>query len=368
MIDWHYPRTALAEQFLDTFELGSSSALTLFAPRRMGKTEFVLQDLIPLATERGYLPVYVSFWEYKADPTLCLQRALRQANKELGWVHRVKTGATSVATLSVGVSGVGSLGVGSNKPRSVDESTLEIISSEFDRLFKGRRRVLLCLDEVQHLATDSAFEPLVYFLRTLIDTRRQVLKVVYTGSSRYGLQRLFNRRKAPLFNSASQIDLPELGSDFVRHILAAFHQATQRKISLQDGIAAFRSLNKVPYELRRVIELLMHGGCIDIKSKAQKHVDEGLEIARYQMLWEELKAIDQAVLIRLVESGRGLYQEESRRFIASWLGIPEEVVPVHVVQNAVNRMRGNLIAPLEYGTWDFEDPQFKQWLTEVIER
>lgn len=42
---WHFPRTELAKQILGMFETGLASSLTFFAPRRMGKTEFLRKDL-----------------------------------------------------------------------------------------------------------------------------------------------------------------------------------------------------------------------------------------------------------------------------------------------------------------------------------
>ena len=42
---WHYPRTALADQYLKTLGIGLSKSLVLFAQRRMGKTEFLRKDL-----------------------------------------------------------------------------------------------------------------------------------------------------------------------------------------------------------------------------------------------------------------------------------------------------------------------------------
>jgi len=42
---WHFPRDAFAASILDTLDSGIVSAITLFAPRRMGKTEFVCTDL-----------------------------------------------------------------------------------------------------------------------------------------------------------------------------------------------------------------------------------------------------------------------------------------------------------------------------------
>jgi len=67
-LNWHFPRHDLTERFLSTFGSGVSNTLTLFAPRRMGKTEFVLYDLIPTAHDHGYLCIYVSFWENPENP------------------------------------------------------------------------------------------------------------------------------------------------------------------------------------------------------------------------------------------------------------------------------------------------------------
>lgn len=52
---WHYPRPELATTYLQVFDLGLMSARALFAKRRMGKSEFLEQDLIPAAREVGYL-------------------------------------------------------------------------------------------------------------------------------------------------------------------------------------------------------------------------------------------------------------------------------------------------------------------------
>ena len=47
---------------MNAFATGITGALALFAPRKMGKTEFVLMDLAPEAEERGYQVAYCSFW------------------------------------------------------------------------------------------------------------------------------------------------------------------------------------------------------------------------------------------------------------------------------------------------------------------
>lgn len=363
MISWHYPRTELAEQFLDTFDLGSATTLTLFAPRRMGKTEFLLNDLIPLALERGYLPVYVSFWKFERDPVACLYDGIEQALLQGGWKARLQRTLARAPDIEAGVDGVGHLRIGQKLP-PVDQDVLERLQKAFDRLFNGKRPVLLCLDEVQHLASRSEFESLVYFLRTLIDTRKKTLKVIFTGSSRDGLQKLFTRRKAPLFNSSSQIDLPELGSPFVAHIGQAFTLATGRVLGCEEAMEAFRLLNKVPFSFRIAVDSLMRSGGTDILTHARGLLSEDGPRSEYEALWESLKPIEQAVLRRLAVNGRGIYQDDSRQHVADELGL-DDPVPVHAIQGAINKMRGDIIAPARHGLWDFEDAGFKRWVTET---
>ena len=50
---WHYPRPELAKKYLEIFAIGLTSARGLFAKRRMGKSEFLEQDLIPAAQAEG---------------------------------------------------------------------------------------------------------------------------------------------------------------------------------------------------------------------------------------------------------------------------------------------------------------------------
>ena len=63
MNDWHFPRTTLAQHYLNLLDIGISSSFAIVAPRRKGKTLFILQDLAPEAQKAGYVPVYASLWQ-----------------------------------------------------------------------------------------------------------------------------------------------------------------------------------------------------------------------------------------------------------------------------------------------------------------
>jgi hypothetical protein len=76
---WHFPRPELADGYLNAFDMKLSSARGVFARRRMGKTEFLQQDLLPAARERGYLVAYTNLWDSRTAPDLALVSALVDA-------------------------------------------------------------------------------------------------------------------------------------------------------------------------------------------------------------------------------------------------------------------------------------------------
>src|SRR5580700_2278070 len=51
--------------YLDTLNAGLVTSATIFAPRRVGKTSFLLKDLTPAAESAGYTVAY-------ADPIGCI--------------------------------------------------------------------------------------------------------------------------------------------------------------------------------------------------------------------------------------------------------------------------------------------------------
>lgn len=362
-VDWHYPRDDLTERVMSAFDTGISDTLTLFAPRRMGKTEFVRYDLIPEAAKRGYVPVYVSFWDNRDDPASALLLAIKTTLAERNWWKRA-TNRLSGAQLSVKGSAMGeveaSVSVTAEKPVAPDSTTLGELRKHFMELVKKNDRILLCLDEAQHLASSSAFENLVFFLRTILDENRETIRVMYTGSSRDGLRKLFSRRKAALFQSSSQIELPTLGSGFIEHMRSCFQQASGRDFSFSEGQKAFSLLNRVPREFRSVIEKMALTGGKDILNEAALAYDDQMEDGSYPAIWKSLKGIDQAVLTWIAYGRASLYQEACKCYLADQLGV--ESVETHTVQNSINRLRGDHLSLVSHGIYEFEDPRFQDWI------
>ena len=64
---------------LGVYNAGLVTTTTIFAPRRAGKTSFLLKDLTPEAEKLGYIVVYVDLWQTKFSPGLAIVRALEEA-------------------------------------------------------------------------------------------------------------------------------------------------------------------------------------------------------------------------------------------------------------------------------------------------
>ena len=68
MSDWNFSRPKLASKLLKVFDVGITSNIALIAPRRKGKTLFLLSDLAPEAHSHGYVPIYASLWQNMDSP------------------------------------------------------------------------------------------------------------------------------------------------------------------------------------------------------------------------------------------------------------------------------------------------------------
>src|SRR5690348_8998022 len=181
---WHYSRPELAARYLKVFEIGLTSARALFAKRRMGKSEFLEQDLLPAARDAGYVTVYLNLWDARSHPAPAFLTALTRALEpsSLGKIARSLKRPIKRVKASAKVIGMaeGSLeaelsGVGTAEPTP---RITEIIRG----FHRPGRRMLMVLDEAQVLA-ESAHSDLAHSLRASLDGRKQNIKVVFAGSS-----------------------------------------------------------------------------------------------------------------------------------------------------------------------------------------
>lgn len=358
---WHYSRTDLSDQSVKTLDIGLIKSVALFAPRRMGKTEFLRKDLMPAAERAGYTTMYVSLWESREDPATVLLDALQQAAEGEGVPPKFRRRFGRPGT---------KIGVGAQA--SWEQGTAEVsnrmrdLRQWMDALAQKKNPTLLLIDEIQVLADEKRHGALVAVLRSALDKHGDQIKAVFTGSSSAGLQRLFQKERAPLFPFSYPIPFPPMGREFVQHLLQAFTHATQRHLDEEQAWQAFQDLDQVPEYFRWMIANMVQLGSTDIATALRGVKAAIQESAEYPNRWAALPAIDQAVLSILVQEKKP-YAKETRELIAERMGVAAKSITVGVVQRSLTRMSAKgVITTTGNRKYAVEDRAFAAWIKQVV--
>lgn len=363
---WHFDRPKLAQAYLQSFELGLSSARGLFARRRMGKTEFLKQDFLPAAEAIGYRVVYVNLWEMRSDPAQALVAAFFQAI-EPSWFAKI-WGKLKQPVKKIKASGkVPGIGEGAVEAELVDDKAVVAgtLLMEAMRVFDGLKiKVILIIDEAQVLAHGHNAD-FSHALRAALDIRKDRIKVLFAGSSEGTLRRMFGRASEPFYNWAALEPFELLGRDFVESMVEKVAQISKYPLAVTDAMHAFLELKSTPEFFRNYLDrYLTHP--FDGAQKALDHVkhqvfnDEG-----FQQQWDDFLPTDRIVLTLIAEGVPDIYGKDAKERMGEELGLGKPI-DNSTVQNALRRMSAKtLVTKVDRGRYQFEDEAFADWVREV---
>lgn len=356
---WHYPRQELAQQVLGMFNSGLSSALVFFAPRRMGKTEFLLKDMKPLAESKDWPVLYFSFLDVGSEPKQAFTLALMQFAVDIGATKWSKL-QQYIKKVSAGVGGV-QAGVELREPDQVSYSLKDVMAA-----LAKHKPMLLLLDEVQALAYYEQNRDFIATLRTALDINKDALKVVFTGSSRQGLRNMFAQSDAPFFHFGQNLNLPELDKDFTDHLAQVFYQTTGRQIDKQALWEAFKALDKIPQLIRSLVERMVLNPELTIDEAKEQLMQEVVDERDYANIWQSRSLLEQLLLRSIANGDKALFSQANRQQLANKMGI--EDLPVSTVQSAIRSLqRQHIIGSLpERGGYYIDDPNFQGWIQRTI--
>lgn len=364
MDDWHYPREELAEKYLGILALGISSNVAIIAPRRKGKTQFILQDLAPLAQSKGYIPVYASLWQNINAPHEGLIAAFEETISELdnharfSNLFKAKIRKTAISNELLGKMEI-EFADNPDKPGSKELAYLEQLLGTLEQK-AGKKTILLLIDEVQHLSTSSAFDPLAHALRTMLDKRQGRIKSIFTGSSRHYMNLLFNESQSPFYHFVDAVPFYDLDDQFIgflRDKLASDHQIA---VAIQPLQRAFAQMDQSPYWMMKLIShMITFKASID---EAQAHILQLMESAEnFEGLAKRMKPIDRLVFLALCEGSNPFSKELMARI--------DRETGVKGVQSNIQRSIGRLsesglISQLRKGEYNIEKPGMRRYLTQ----
>lgn len=365
----YFPRPELLAKV--TRLLLSGSNVTLFAPRRQGKTWFVRYELLPALHEAGWFAARVDLWRNRDDPCLGLVEGLEavaytnlRSAKALFQPLTLRSVRGAFNAAGVEIEGQWEPVAAPPAPEGSLENRL---ANALKLIAQKGEHCVLALDEFQALAEKSA-ENFVAAFRTSLQDLEGSLSIVFTGSSRDGLMRLFSRSKAPLFRSAETVTLPNLGDDFVDSRAAYLEDIAGLEVDRDALKLLFRTLCYTPLFLNDIVRWMLVTGNPSVEEAkaawmAEKRSDE------YADLFHQLGDLDLAIVVWLARSGqKSVYTEDARAAMGAVMG--SEPPLAHQIQASIRRLtKTQVLEPTgATGQYEIADQGLQILLGEPLDR
>ncbi|KND59503.1 hypothetical protein BVER_01378 [Candidatus Burkholderia verschuerenii] len=263
-----YHRTQLAEEMAQQIlyprglDAQLQAGVFLSGPRRIGKTTFVRQDLMPALQKHGAIVVYADLWsQAQANPADLVITAVQQTVKDLqtpasDLFGRVARQLKRVSSIDVGGAGF-KFGFKLDQIGKPVGPTLATVFTEL--VEKTRTNVVLIIDEIQHALGTATGNELLLALKAARDAVNLSpdmpgkLYIIGTGSHRAQVQEMVLRGNQAFQGAWSQ-PFPLLGKDYVADVLAQTReQLGARSPTLPAAVHAFQELGSRPEELLKAL-------------------------------------------------------------------------------------------------------------------
>ncbi|NEN76133.1 ATP-binding protein [Pelistega sp. NLN82] len=355
----YFHRKAYAEQLTQTLKAGITHSFTLFAPRRMGKTQFLLKDMMPLAEQEGFNVFYFSFM---GENTQAIQDDFRAAlmafNQKIQVSEKVTTFFNKIKKVDV-------LGVGLERVSS-DKEVYLTINDIIHLIAQDNRPSLLLLDEVQELARIKDTEGIVRSLRTGLDIHQDKIKTVFTGSSINGLKMMFNDNKAPFFHFSHHLDFPLLDKQFTDFLADVYYQRVGKKLNKKQLFAVFKRLHYTPMYMRAIIQDMIITPTLTLEKALESRIEALGQQYAEKDIWSQLKPLEQLLLKDIAyQTSLSIYSKQIQEKYARLLGV--DVLSASSIQSSLKRLeRSDIITQVQRKQWQINSPLLQTWIRENV--
>ena len=355
---------ALAGQLLQPSALQQSvrSGVFLSGIRRVGKTTFLRQDLIPALEARGAVVVYVDLWtDMSKSPAALVHEAVRRALGQLQTPGSVLLGRLKGA--NIGAAGF-SFGfqidsVGAPGGTTLAQAFVELVATV-------KTNVVLIIDEVQQALLSDDGKHLMHALKAARDAVNAqpdapgYFLFLGTGSHKSLVTDMASRRSQP-FTGGIAAHYEVLGRDFVEWQLQRVGAAPRTKVpSVDTALAGFLAMGSRPEELLKALRQLQDVDQVALDQAFTIICDTLATVAADT----ELRAIDDLGELGKLIFGRiaagseagvsGLFSGEALADYTRSLGSTVEAAQVQAI--AGKMIAANLIARPGHGIYTVADP------------
>jgi hypothetical protein len=365
-----FRRPQLAKAYCDSLEgkgiTSARSGLFLAGPRRVGKSTFLKEDLIPEALNRNWLPVYVDLWEDKsADPLLLLSKAIQFSVGSL-------KGKWSAWADKIHLQKVNLLGsVELDFPEGKLSESLTLLDL-FSRLIQiAKRPLLVIIDEAQHAMSTKEGLNMMFSIKSVRDQLNMShgtpqLMLVFTGSNRDKLSQLVVKKDQPFFGS-EVTGFPLLGREYTDFFTEQINKALSQdnQFSPESVWEAFQLTGHRPEILSQMV------GKVALQGEGEAFSDllKKNAFVWHARIWEvfeddyqALPPLQRAVLFALVEEGRGWapFSDSSMESYRKFMNKSD--ISHSSIQAAIQSLREKgFLWQSGRGQYALEDDAFLEW-------
>ncbi|MBT9599037.1 MAG: ATP-binding protein [Vitreoscilla sp.] len=357
---------------------GLRSGLFLSGMRRIGKTTFLLNDLIPELEQRQAIVIYVDLWsDLATSPASLVHDAIKRTLAELaspasGLLKRLKNLRAADLTVLGFKFGFKLEAVGEQGGPTLAQVLTEVVD-------QAKTDVVLIVDEVQQAMSSEEGQNLLLALkaaRDAINARPDApghFIFIGTGSHRALVQELTSRR-TQAFAGATSVAYPLLGEDYVEHLLNRLGaEGVKRLPSAAVAWEAFKTLGHRPEEMlkalrvtqQQVSSLTQTGRAGDadpdkilpVVAATLRATAADIELARLDEMGPLAKAVFERIAADSAGS-KGVFSGEAAQAYAKAIGRDVKVEEVQPVVNAL--LAANLVIRQAHGVYAVADPQVQQ--------
>lgn len=349
-------RPQLAASYLAFLIAQPGRPIALFAPRRIGKTYFLKNDLTPCASKAGLLTIYADLWLNRGLPLEAINHALEEALDDVA----VPSGVIGKIAKTP-VKGVAGVQFGEEPKRRSLPTPPEL---RFDALITriartAGKKILLMLDEVQALAETLAGNSVIATLRAVLSNRQNEVCAVFTGSSQHALSQMMASIGAPMYQFAQLIDFPYLDDEYLKLLINHFKKIHPHKnIELNSMREAFQYIGYKPALIKDIIKAMSAEGIDDVQFALKKFMLDEKQITGWQANYEAQAPLEQTLLVVLAQ---GLHPM-SKETINDMTKVTGTAVTIAKVRYALEKLRKEGVIIKASGSYQIEDKLFAEFI------
>ena len=358
--DLEIRRPALARSYLQLLEAQAGRPIALFAPRRVGKTFFLDQDLTPAARAAGYVTVYADVWLQKDAPLDAINHALEEALDDATVPSGALGKAAKTPVKKLGAMGA-TLEFGDEPKRRPLPAAAEL---RFDALVTrlraaAARPVLLMLDKVQAVGEHRQGPSIIATLRAVLQKHKREVRAVFTGSSQEALSAMMSASGGPMYQFAQLVNFPNLGDEYLELLATHFSRVHKgKRLAMVDLQRTFEHIGYKPALMKDIVKAMSAEGSTDVELALSRLLQDDRQAAGWRALLADLTSFERRLLVLLVQGWPPMGKETLHELARDKTFVPT----IGKVRSALDRLKRAGILAKPGAAYVVEDRLFADFI------